>query len=241
MDSKYFIFLLLALIAEIIGTVSGFGSSILFVPLASLYFDFKTVLGITALFHVFSNLAKISLFRKGVDWNIALKLGIPAVVSVMIGAYMTSIIKTDVLTISMNIMLVLLAIYLLINFNKRLQATDKNLYSGGVISGLLAGLLGSGGAIRGLVLAGFQLSKDSFIATSSIIDLGVDFSRAVVYLSNGYMKKEFLFLVPFLILISYIGSYIGKLILQKTSEKNFRIIVLVVICVTAALQLINAL
>ena len=46
---RYLIFFILALIAEVLGTVSGFGSSILFVPIAALFFDFKIVLGITAL------------------------------------------------------------------------------------------------------------------------------------------------------------------------------------------------
>jgi hypothetical protein len=69
---QYSIFFLLALFAEIIGTISGFGSSILFVPLASLVFNFKIVLGITAVFHVFSNLSKIFLFRTGIDKKIAL-------------------------------------------------------------------------------------------------------------------------------------------------------------------------
>ena len=86
---KYFVFLVLALITEIIGTVSGFGSSILFVPTASLFFDFKAVLGITAVFHVFSNLSKITLFRKGINKDIAIKLGIPAVLFVILGAILT--------------------------------------------------------------------------------------------------------------------------------------------------------
>jgi uncharacterized membrane protein YfcA len=59
-----YLFLLLALLAEIIGTVGGFGSSVFFVPVANFYFDFQTVLGITALFHVASNLSKIAMFRK---------------------------------------------------------------------------------------------------------------------------------------------------------------------------------
>lgn len=83
---KYWLFYLLALVAEIVGTISGFGSSILFIPIASLFFDFKIVLGITAIFHIFSNLSKIYLFRNGIDKRIALKMGIPAVISVIIGA-----------------------------------------------------------------------------------------------------------------------------------------------------------
>ena len=43
MDRSYYLFFLLALLAEIIGTISGFGSSILFVPLASIFINFKLV------------------------------------------------------------------------------------------------------------------------------------------------------------------------------------------------------
>lgn len=91
---KYSLFVLLAFLSEIVGTVSGFGSSILFVPVASLFFDFKTVLGITAVFHVFSNLSKITLFRQGINKEIAFKLGIPAVAFVLLGAWLTTFLPT---------------------------------------------------------------------------------------------------------------------------------------------------
>jgi len=141
----------------------------------------------------------------------------------------------------MNFILIILAFYLLINFNKPVQQTDKNLYLGGVASGFIAGIAGTGGAIRGITLAAFQLPKEIFIATSALIDLGVDTSRAVVYTSNGYFKKEYLFLIPFLIGISILGSYIGKLILQRTTETVFRYIVLGIIILTAIFQIIKQL
>lgn len=239
MQNDYYLFLILALIAEILGTISGFGSSILFVPIAAMFFDFKTVLGVTAVFHVFSNLSKIALFRKGIQKDIAIKLGIPAVLFVIIGAYLTTFIETATLTVFMNIGLVALALYLLINFNKKLKQTNANLYTGGVLSGLLAGLLGTGGAIRGITLAAFQLPKDIFIATSALIDLGVDFSRAVVYVGNGYFSVEYLYLIPFLIGISIVGSYVGKLILKRTSEKVFRYLVLGIILLTSIIQSVS--
>ena len=86
MENEYWWFFLLAFVAEILGTVSGFGSSILFVPIAAMFFDFKTVLGVTAIFHVFSNLSKIALFRKGIKKDVAIKLGVPAIIFVIIGA-----------------------------------------------------------------------------------------------------------------------------------------------------------
>lgn len=239
MNEKYYLFIVLAFISEILGTVSGFGSSILFVPIASLFFDFKTVLGITAVFHVFSNLSKIALFKQGIKKDIAIKLGVPAIIFVTIGAFITTFLPTKPIELLMNIMLVLLALYLIFNYNKTLKQTDTNLYIGGIASGFLAGIAGTGGAIRGITLSAFHLSKDVFIATSAVIDLGVDFSRAVVYTSNGYFKKEHLFLIPFLIGIGLLGSYIGKLILKKTSEQMFRYIVLGMIILTAVYQVVR--
>jgi uncharacterized membrane protein YfcA len=236
---EYSLFFVLALIAEIIGTVSGFGSSILFVPIASMFFDFKIVLGITAVFHVFSNLSKIGMFRKGIDKNIVLKLGIPAVILVIIGALLTTYIPQKTTELIMSFILVFLAIFLLLNQRFALKKTNTNLYLGGAISGFLAGLIGTGGAIRGLTLIAFSLEKNIFIATSAVIDLGVDSSRAIVYIANGYFLKEHLILLPFLILISLLGTWLGKKILNYTSQNVFRYIVLGVVTITAIVQIIK--
>jgi hypothetical protein len=235
----YSLFFLLALLAEIIGTVSGFGSSILFVPIASIFLDFKVVLGITAVFHVFSNLAKIYFFHEGIDMKIVLKLGIPAVIFVTIGALLTNYIPQKSIELAMNILILLLALYLISGHAKTLKETSTNLYLGGTISGFLAGLIGTGGAVRGIILTAFSLEKNVFISTSAIIDLGVDSSRAAVYIASGYFTKEHLVLIPFLILISIAGSYLGKRILQYIPEKAFHYVVLGVIGITALLQTIK--
>lgn len=237
MEEKYILFIVLALISEIIGTISGFGSSILFVPLASLYFDFKSVLGITAVFHVFSNLSKIALFRKGIHKEIVIKLGIVAVIFVILGSYFTTFFPTQKIELIMNGVLVILASYLILNFNKPISPTSQNLYIGGAVSGFVAGISGTGGAIRGITLSAFHLKKEIFIATSAFIDFHVDFSRACIYVWNGYFLKEYYFLIPFLVVISILGSYLGKTILKYTSELIFRYIVLLVIILTATYQI----
>lgn len=236
---EYWQFYVLALLCEVIGTVSGFGSSILFVPLASMFFEFKYVLGITAVFHVFSNLSKIYFFHKGIDKKILLQLGIPAVLFVALGAFLTTFINQKKLELAMNIMLLLLSVYLVFNINKKLKMSNKNLVVGGVASGFLAGLVGTGGAIRGLVLASFSLEKNVFLATSALIDLGVDSTRAVIYINNGFFKKEFLITIPFLITVSILGTWIGKRILAHVNEILFRYIVIITIIATAIFQTVN--
>ncbi len=235
------LFYLLALVAEILGTLSGFGSSILFVPLAAYFFDFNLVLGITAVFHVFSNLSKIYLFQKGMDKNILIKLGVPAVIFVILGALLTRYVPAESAALMMNISLILLSLFLLITKNASMTPTNNNLIASGMLSGFLAGLIGTGGAIRGLALTAFNMEKNAFIATSAMIDLGVDMSRAVIYIWNGFFKLEFVVMIPFLMGISLLGSWIGKKILENLSQVIFRNIVLYTILSTTVFQLLKQL
>ena len=85
-----FLFFLIALLSEIVGTIGGFGSSVFFVPLAGLFFDFHTVLALTSILHVFSNAAKLVLFGRHVRWRLLLLLGIPSVVCVILGALLST-------------------------------------------------------------------------------------------------------------------------------------------------------
>ena len=222
MNEINYIFLLLALIAEIIGTIGGFGSSVFFVPLGNFYFDFYSVLGLTALFHLSSNLSKIFLFKKGLDKKLLLSIGIPSVVFVTIGGLLSKFLNSDILEIVLGIFLIGFSSLFLIKRKVTISPNKKNAIIGGSFSGFSAGLLGTGGAIRGLTMAAFNLDKCVFIATSAFIDFMIDFSRMFVYYNNGYIHNHDLKYVPFLFVIGVLGSFIGKKILVYIPQSKFR-------------------
>jgi len=222
-------FLSLALLAEILGTIGGFGSSVFFVPVATAFMGIHEALGLTALFHVASNISKIALFRQGVDRRIILLLGVPAVLAVILGAWLTLFIETGDLEIFLGVLLIVLSIFFLRYPKHKIQDSSRNVIAGGLVSGGLAGLLGTGGAIRGLTLSAFGMPKEIFIATSAVIDLGVDASRAIVYTGNGFVGTSTLSLLPFMIVIGFIGTYVGKRILEHIPQARFKKIVLLLI------------
>jgi len=225
-------FILFALLAEILGTIGGFGSSVFFIPIATYFLDFQSALGITAIFHVSSNISKIALFKKGINKHLLIYLGIPAVIAVIIGAVLTKYINIKMLELVLAFFLMISSLLLLIFSKFKLDANKTNSISGGLLSGFVAGLIGTGGAIRGMVLAAYDISTDVFIATSAFIDLGIDLSRSVVYAVNGFVHKSDLYLIPILFVVSFVGTYLGKLILKKFSKEQFKKIVLVLIFVT---------
>ena len=222
MKNINYIFLLLALIAEIIGTIGGFGSSVFFVPIGNFYFDFYSVLGLTAIFHLSSNLSKIFLFKKGLDKKLLGYIGIPSVLFVIGGGFLSKMMKSDFLEIFLGVFLVVFSLIFIIKSNLSITANKKNAIIGGSLSGFSAGLLGTGGAIRGLTMAAFNLEKSVFIATSAFIDFMIDFSRTIVYYKNGYIHDHDLKYVPFLFVIGLLGSFIGKKILNYIPQSKFR-------------------
>jgi len=234
------VFLLLALIGEIMGTIGGFGSSVFFVPAANYYFDFHAVLGITAVFHVASNMSKIFLFKKGLDKTLIIYLGIPAVLFVIIGGVLSRFINVIYLEIALGVFLILLSSTFLLFKQLKVSKGKLPAMVGGTLSGFIAGVLGTGGAIRGLTMAAFNLEKSVFVATSAVIDLGVDFSRTIVYLYNGYVKTELLIYIPFLIIIAIVGSWLGKKILNYIPQNLFKRLSLLLILVIGILTLFNA-
>lgn len=224
------LFLALAFISEVAGTIGGFGSSVFFVPLASFFFDFKIALALTGILHVFSNIAKLIIFRRDIDIKLFFQIGIPGLLMVIAGAFLTTLIKIDFSELLLAVFLILFSISMLLNPEFKITPTLLNSVSGGSVSGFLAGFIGTGGVIRGLFLSAYGLPKNTFIATSAAIDMGIDFSRMALYLNFGYMSRQLYILIPFLILIAFAGSYTGKIILNKIPESIFKKIVLLLIC-----------
>lgn len=220
------LFFLIAFLSEVIGTIAGFGSSVFFVPLAGFFFGFHEVLALTSILHVFSNTAKLVLFRQHVQWKLLLLLGVPGIVFVILGAFLSRHVEFKFTELILGLFLILFSLLLLLKPAVKLAPNSLNAITCGGLAGFLAGLIGTGGAIRGLVLTAFDLEKNVFVATSAAIDSGVDLSRMIVYLHGGYLTQELYWFVPGLLLTAFAGSYVGKVLLKRIQQQSFRKIVL---------------
>ena len=239
MDAIALFFLLL--VAEVLGTIGGFGSSMLVMPIAGLILPFDQALGLTAVLHVFSNAAKMLLFRQAVSKRLLLTLGLPAILGVLVGARLTYYLDENALGLSLGLLLVAMSSFLLIRRTWRLRATDRNAVLGGLLSGSIAGISGTGGAIRGITLAAFDLEKLVFVSTSAWIDMGVDLSRTIVYTAQGYVTSAVLTHLPVLAAASFVGTWIGRRLLLRLPQERFKVIVLSLVMVMGIVSVVQAL
>lgn len=138
------LFFLGAFIAEIAGTITGFGSSSIFLPIANQFFDFRTALVLVAIYHIFGNLTRLSMFFRHWNARIFWLFGIPSIIFSVIGASLVSFVPVAFLKILLGTALTLFATYSLLRPNWQLRPSRHNAIIGGSLSGFSAGLIGTG-------------------------------------------------------------------------------------------------
>ncbi len=213
---------LLFLVSETMGTVAGFGSSAFFISLGQFVFGFKTTLVLTSLQHVFGNITKMVLFYNSLDWKLILMIGIPSLIMTFFGAVASQYVSSAYSNVFLGFFLMVTSAFFLKFEDLRVPVTAFNTYVGGGLAGLFAGIIGTGGPIRGILLSSFNLEKNLYVGTSAFIDFGVDVSRTIVYLRLGYLSAEYYSVIWLLFAIALAGTVMGKYVLDGISQKGFR-------------------
>lgn len=229
MEATDIVFIIIGFFSEIVGTMAGFGSSTIYLPLASYFFDFKTALVLVAIFHLFGNLSRIAFFRYGLEKNILLLFGIPSFVLSLIGATLVGYLSQILLQFILGLFLIVISVTFIVYPKITVPANPKTLVIGGGISGFITGLVGTGGALRASFLTGMKLEKEKYIATAAVIALGTDATRIPSYISAGFLSEQHYYLIPFLFAAAIAGSYIGKKTVTKISQEKFKKVVLIAV------------
>ena len=227
------IFWFSAFFAEVIGTMAGFGSSTIFLPIALFFLDFRTSLTLVAVFHISGNIGRITFFRYGINRRLLLIFGLPSIALTLIGALLVTYVPSDILKLILGIFLMLFSLISLFRPNFSVAPNKTNSFVGGSLSGFFSGLIGTGGALRGAFLTSFNLEKSVYIATSAAIALAVDITRIPVYFGSGFLDAEFYYYIPLLFALAISGSFIGKKIVNRVSQQSFKKFVLTAIIVVS--------
>lgn len=229
MEPADIILLIIGFFSEIIGTMAGFGSSTIYLPLASYFVDFKTALVLVAIFHLFGNIGRITFFRHGLDKRVLLVFGLPSFLLSLLGATLVGDLSQTLLKLLLGIFLISLSVAFLLKPKFAFPASTKWLALGGGTSGFIVGLIGTGGALRATFLTGLKIEKEKYIATAAVIALGTDATRIPSYLASGFLGEQYYYLIPVLFGVALAGSFVGRKIVGRIDQAKFRKMVLVAV------------
>ena len=229
MELADILLIVIGFFSEVVGTMAGFGSSTIYLPIASYFVDFKTALVLVAIFHLFGNIGRIAFFRHGLDRKVLLVFGLPSFALSLLGATLVGDLSQTLLKLLLGIFLISLSAMFLVRPKIAFPASTKSLVIGGGVSGFIVGLIGTGGALRATFLTGLKIEKEKYIATAAVIALGTDATRIPSYLASGFLTEQYYYLVPILFAIALSGSYVGRKIVGRIDQVKFRKMVLIAV------------
>lgn len=224
------IFPLLTFIASTVGTVTGFGTSTIMVPVLLFFLPLPETLLLAGVVHWFGDIWKIIFFKKGLNRRLILMFGVPGIVLSFWAARLPLVLPTLLLQRSLGFFLVAYVLFLFWRPTWKIPATIPTAVAGGALSGFLAGIFGVGGAVRSAFLSAFDLKKSVFLFTSGVIGLLIDSSRLSQYWLGGVRLENQLGLILLLCLpLSLAGAYLAKKLVDKVPQRRFRQVVAVVL------------
>ncbi|OGM33297.1 hypothetical protein A2803_05525 [Candidatus Woesebacteria bacterium RIFCSPHIGHO2_01_FULL_44_21] len=216
----------LTLIASIVGTLAGFGTSTIMLPILLLFIPYPVALLFVGIIHFFDDLWEIILFKRAANWKLLLGFGVPGIMASFAGARLVVTEPSAVLSRLLGALIIFYVLLVLAKPKLKIPANTISAGVGGTLSGLIAGIFGIGGPVRAMFLTAFNLPKETYLFTSGAIALFIDPARLATYILGGTkLPQNLLWGLLIFIPITFIGSWAAKKFVSKIPQDNFRKVV----------------
>jgi uncharacterized membrane protein YfcA len=239
----YLIICLAAFLASGLTLFSGFGLGTLLLPVMALFFPIDLAIALTAVVHALNNLFKFWLLGRHANRGVAVKFGIPAILSALVGAWLLLWLseiqplliyqvwgrEAQVTPVKL-VVAILMTVFALVEMAPEgapFSLPPRYLPLGGILSGFFGGLSGHQGALRSPFLLKAGLTKESYIATGVVISLMVDIPRIIIYglsLRGLYLEGNHVLLAA-AVLAAFSGAWLGNRLLKKVTLRMVQLLV----------------
>jgi uncharacterized protein len=229
------------LIAAGIAAVTGFGIGSLLTPVLAIETGTKVAVAAIAIPHVIGTAQRFWLLRRHVDRRVLLGFGIASAVGGLAGALVHVWVSSRALAVVFGIVVALAGVSELTGWMRRVRWGHASAWAAGALSGGLGGMVGNQGGIRTAALLGFDVPKESFVATATAIGLFVDGARLPVYLATQW--SDLVQVWPLVLVATVavvIGTAVGTRVLSRLRQTTFRRIIGVLLIVLGVYMAVAA-
>jgi uncharacterized protein len=217
---------LAGLVAGALASVAGFGIGSLLTPALALGTGAKLAVAAVSIPHLVGTIQRFWILRRHVDRRVLLWFGLASAGGGLAGAILNAAGTNRVIAIVFGVVLTIAGASELTGWMAHVRWGRRAAWVAGLTSGFLGGLVGNQGGIRSAALLGFEVPKESFVATATAIALFVDGARVPVYLVT--QGADILAIWPFLVVATLgvvLGTAIGARILGGIAPRTFHRVV----------------
>lgn len=180
----------LAFASSIIGGISGFGAGLVVAPFLLPIVGIKGVVPVIAFAMIIGNLARFWAFRRDLSLRTALRLLLPLLPGVAIGASLYDALPARVVAVFIGI--VLIAAVPLRRYLQRRRVTPSPAATVGIAfgTGVLSGNAPGGGVLVVTLLLGLGLSGSALIGTDALIGTIISLTNSALFGAFGLLDLQ---------------------------------------------------
>lgn len=212
-----------SLMAGAIASLAGFGIGSILTPLLAWSVGTRTAVAVIAIPHFAATAVRFWIVRRSVNRRVLLGFGLASAIGGLIGAFLHTQLQGEALKVIFGTLLVFAGFMGMTGLAQKMRFHGAVAWIAGVVSGGFGGLVGNQGGIRSAALMGFDLPKESLIATATAIGVIVDLARLPVYFVSEYhpliLSWRWMLIAGTGVLL---GTWLGIRFLRNISETAFR-------------------
>lgn len=240
LSSALFVALFAALLAGVVTGLTGFGLALISTPILLFVYEPRTVVVLTAIFSIFINAAVVWDSWHEARRRLALALLVPALLGVVLGVEVLSVIDPDYVRLGVGAIVVFSALLLV----RDVRLPGANTRWGTLVAGSASGALSTSTGLAGppvvLLLASRDLRKHEFRGTSALYFLPMSVAGLAALALRGLVEAPEVPLGLLLIPAAIAGKAAGTALLERVSERAFRAITLGLVILTGTLGVATA-
>src|SRR5947207_6028558 len=209
--------------AGVVGGIVGFGASIMLMPVLVVAFGPREAVPIMAVAAIMTNLSRILVWWRDVDWRACAAYSITGVPAAVLGARTLLVLPPGIIDVALGAFFIAM-----VPLRRWIAAYDFHLDLWhlaviGIVVGFITGIVATTGPLTVPVFLAYGLVKGAFLATEAAGSLAIYISKSITFRTLGALPFDAL--ARGLIIGSSLmaGTFLAKRVVVKLPAERFRL------------------
>ena len=219
-------------IAAVLQSISGFGFSLLAMPLLSIFVDIQDAVVIATLCGIFTNAVHLRKDFQLVERSIARRISLSALIGMPLGVVVLSVFSATHMRAIIGAVIVVLVFLMMRNFILKTENTNVDIVLG-AFSGLLATSVSTNGPPLVFLLQSKQLDPWRLRATLAYVFTISGCASFIVLMIAGQGSIEAFQYAMLSLPAMYLGTVVGRKARLRVTQEAFKRLMYVLLLATA--------
>ena len=202
-----------------ISAAMGLGGGVLLLGVITQFLPALAVIPVHGVVQLGSNVGRAGLLRRYIDTKTCLYFMLGSLLGAFIGGQIVFVLNADYLRL-------IIALFILSSIWKFKIPVKKSamplIVAGGWLSTVLTMFVGATGPFVAAMLQAKSYVREQRVATMAACMVIQHFLKVLVFGVLGFQFSAYIPLITGMVLVGFAGTYIGKKLLIRTSEKQFK-------------------